>query len=136
MTRATQRFRKKIVIVGVALAVGLLHFVTGKQYSGPFPRFVNGYLIDILLPFAAYLLLCNIERPPINRWWIRCLAVFGLGAAVEMLQFFGVPVFGRTFDPWDFAAYGAGVMMAAFADLILFPRVFSFWKDEPEETRE
>ncbi len=130
MTQAPHRMGKKIVIVGIAVAVGLSHFITGKQYNGPFPRFVNGYMIDILLPFAAYLLLCNIKHPLVNRWWVRCCAVFGLGVIVETLQFSGIPVFGATFDPWDFAAYGAGVTAAALADTVLFPRMFPFWKDE------
>jgi len=133
MTPATKRSGKKIVIVGIAVTVALLHLVTGKQYTGPYRWFVNGYLIDILLPFAAYLLLCTIEHPVIRRWWIKCLAVFGLGATVELSQYFGVPVFGATFDPWDFAAYGTGVIMAALADLVLFPRILPFWQGEGKE---
>ena len=35
---------KRAVIVAIALIVAALHFVTGKQYQGPFPVFVNGYL--------------------------------------------------------------------------------------------
>ncbi len=49
---ATAPPRVKTLVVAVALAVGLLHFVTGPNYHGPFRVFVNGYLIDILLPLA------------------------------------------------------------------------------------
>jgi hypothetical protein len=48
---------RKVVVVLIALAVGLLHFLTGPGYRGPLPWFVNGYLIDILLPFAMFLVL-------------------------------------------------------------------------------
>lgn len=47
----------KHVVVGICLVVGLLHFVAGPRYGGPWPGFVRGYLIDILLPLALYLLL-------------------------------------------------------------------------------
>jgi hypothetical protein len=57
---------KKRVITAIALTVGALHFVTGEQYQGPFPAFVNGYLIDILLPMALFLLMGLVESklPP------------------------------------------------------------------------
>jgi hypothetical protein len=48
---------KRLVITGFALIVAMLHFIKGENYQGPFPIFVNGYLIDILLPMALYLLL-------------------------------------------------------------------------------
>ena len=38
----------KQVVVGICLVVGLLHFVAGPGYDGPWPGFVRGYLIDIL----------------------------------------------------------------------------------------
>jgi len=46
---------RKLLVTLIALIVGALHFVTGEQYQGPFPVFVNGYLIDILLPMALFL---------------------------------------------------------------------------------
>ena len=50
--------KKILLIVSISLAVGLLHFVTGETYPGPFQEFVNSYLIDILLPLSLYFLLC------------------------------------------------------------------------------
>lgn len=101
-----------------ALFVASLHFVTGAQYRGPFPDFVNGYLIDIMGPFAAYFLIClNLEKL-LHRIWAAD-AVFLVGVVVELLQYFDVPVFGSTFDPLDFVMYGAGVSLALAVDLFL-----------------
>jgi hypothetical protein len=121
--------RKYLVVFGIVIPVALLHFVTGPGYKGPFPVFVNGYMIDILLPTAAYFLLVFLEPqvPLLRRWYAKSALVFAFGAGVEIAQFFGLPVLGRTFDPLDFAMYGAGVLLAAVLDTLVFPRLFSFW---------
>jgi O-antigen/teichoic acid export membrane protein len=54
--------------------------------------------------------------------------VFGIGASVEIAQFFGVPLLGRTFDPLDFVMYAAGVTLAAVLDMLVFPKTLRFWK--------
>ena len=46
-----------MLVAVIAIGLGLLHFLTGSDYRGPFPLFVNGYMIDILLPFAMVLVL-------------------------------------------------------------------------------
>lgn len=127
MEASKQPFAKKAVIVGIQLLVALLHFVTGSSYRGPYPAFVNGYLIDILLPFALYFLLSLVEHRVVARWYIRCLLVFGVGSVVELMQYAGAPVLGSTFDPLDFLMYGVGVGLAAIFDTLLFPRIFRFW---------
>lgn len=99
-------------MVVVALGVGLLHVVTGPDYRGPLATFVNGYLIDILLPFAVYLLLTLPDRPFKLSRPARAVVVVGLGITVEVLQFHGVPIFGSTFDPLDFWMYAVGVVLA------------------------
>ena len=53
---------RKVIVVCIAVLVGLLHFLTGPGYHGLFPTFVNGYMIDILLPFAMYLVLGVAEQ--------------------------------------------------------------------------
>jgi hypothetical protein len=52
---------------------------------------------------------------------------FGIGITVEAAQFLGVPIFGCTFDPLDFAAYAAGVLLAALCDRVVLPHLFQFW---------
>lgn len=53
---------KKLIITSIALIVGALHFVTAENYQGPFPIFVNGYLIDILLPMVLFLLMSLVQN--------------------------------------------------------------------------
>jgi hypothetical protein len=116
------------VVVTIIIPVALLHFVTGKNYTGPFPHFVNGYLIDILLPFSLYFLLILPDFKLAKSWILKCVIVFAIGCIVEILQYFGMPIFGQTFDPLDFVAYASGVILAAIFDLFLFPRIIPFWK--------
>jgi hypothetical protein len=118
------------------IPVALLHFVTGRAYKGPYPEFVNGYLLDILLPFALYFLLCPQDaifrflRP----WFVKGLPVFAIGFSVEVAQFYGVPIFGRTFDPLDFVMYGMGVMLAAIIDTTALSQILHFWAPKANES--
>src|SRR3972149_1689136 len=102
---------KKWVITFMALAVGALHFIKGENYQGPFPIFVNGYLIDILLPMTMYLLLSLFQNKWIRSPLFRAGAVFGFGCIVEASQYFGRPIFGSTFDPLDIIAYASGIVL-------------------------
>ena len=70
---------KKWMITLIALAVGAFHFITGENYQGPFPVFVNGYLIDILLPMVLFLLLGLLETRLARSVIFRASAVFGFG---------------------------------------------------------
>jgi hypothetical protein len=125
--KAAPAVKKKALIVGIAVMVGLLHFVTGPDYSGPYPVFVNGYLIDIVLPLAAYFLLCTSDHPIVSRWWVKGLLVFGFGCGVETAQYVDIQLLGATFDPLDIAMYGAGVGLAIVLDTLVLPRVLPFW---------
>lgn len=120
---------KKTVIVLINLFVGLLHFATGANYSGPYPRFVNGYLLDILIPFGLYFLLILLDISFLQRWIIRFALIFGLASAIETAQALGIPIFGSTYDPLDFLMYALGALSAALMDQNIFRRVFTFWKE-------
>jgi glycopeptide antibiotics resistance protein len=124
--------RKMVVVVCLVVPIALLHFFTGSAYRGPWPEFVNGYLLDILVPFAFYFLLVLPEMPLLKPWPVKALLVFGAGASVEIAQYFGAPILGQTFDPLDFVMYGLGVGLAAFVDVMVFPRVFGFWAPRPD----
>ncbi len=128
-THQSRRFRRRILIVSIMLPIALLHFFTGKHYSGPLPDFVNGYLIDILLPFGVYFLFSNISLPIIKRWWVKASLVFAIGATVETLQYLGIPIFGQTFDPLDYIMYASGAILGAICDTMVFPRIFRFWAE-------
>jgi len=121
---------KRWVITLIALTVGALHFVTGENYQGPFPVFVNGYLMDVLLPMTLFLLMGLIPDKLLRSTPFRACAIFGFGCFVEMSQYFGRPIFGNTFDPLDIPAYAGGVLFGAMLDLALFPRVIAGWKDQ------
>lgn len=120
---------KKLTITSIALIVGALHFVTGENYQGPFPIFVNGYMIDVLLPMTLFLLMGLIQNKIIRSAVFRACAVFGFGVFVEASQYFGRPLFGSTFDPLDIAAYAGGVFLGIFLDLFLFPRLIPHWAE-------
>jgi hypothetical protein len=113
---------KKLVITLIAIAVAALHFLKGEEYQGPFPVFVNGYLIDILLPMVLFLLMGLIENRLIRSACFRACAVLGFGIMVEASQGLGRPIFGSTFDPLDILAYAAGVLLGLLLELFLFPR--------------
>jgi ABC-type cobalamin transport system permease subunit len=120
---------KKVIVTLIALSVGLLHFVTGENYRGPFPLFVNGYFIDILLPMTLYLLMGLFESKWIRSPIFRAVAVFLFGCAVETSQYLGRPFFGSIFDPWDILAYAGGVGLGLILDLLLFPRIVPRWNE-------
>ena len=130
MESEQRQWKKGIVIICIMVSIALLHIVTGPHYQGLFRDFVNGYLIDILLPAGLYLLLTpQDEKIPFMRPWIvKAVPVFLIGVVVETLQYFDVPIFGRTFDPYDYGAYALGVCLGVLLDRLLFPRMFSFWK--------
>lgn len=114
---------RKPVVVAICLAVGALHLFTGPAYHGPLRPFVTGYLIDLVLPFSLVLLLgVGLERSPVLRHpALRATAVFIVGATVEFLQYFGVPLFGRTFDPLDLLMYATGAAAALVFEHLAFP---------------
>ncbi len=116
--------------VTVNVAVAIAHLFTGPRYHGPFRAFVTGYAIDILLPFAAYflLILCDDIVPALRRWYVRAAAVVAVISSAEIAQYFGHPIFGRTFDPLDFAAYAAGALLAALVDQALLTRLIPAWR--------
>ena len=114
---------RKIIVVFIAVVVGLLHFITGPKYNGPFPVFVNGYMIDILLPFAMYLVLGVAKQSILRSGIARGVFVFSIGAITETLQYFGVPIFGRTFDLLDYLMFGLGIGLAVVFERYMLSRI-------------
>jgi len=113
---------RKPIVIFVSIGVGLLHFVKGPSYKGPFKLFVNGYMIDLLLPFSLVLLLGVGSKhiAVMHRPFIRAIAVLGIAFTVEFLQYAGLPVLGETFDPWDVVMYILGVCMAIIFEKLAF----------------
>ncbi len=121
--------KKRWIVTVIALVVGGLHFVTGEDYQGPLPVFVNGYLIDLSLPMALVLLMGLFQNKILRSAVFRAAAIFGFGCLVEISQYVGHPIFGSTFDPLDLLAYAGGVALGLTLDLILFPRLVPGWSD-------
>jgi hypothetical protein len=114
---------RKVIVVIIAVVVGLLHFLTGPGYRGPFPAFVNGYMIDVALPFAMYLVLGIAELSILRSGIARGTLVFAIGATTETLQYFGVPIFGQTFDVLDYLMFGVGIGLAAVFERMVLSRI-------------
>jgi hypothetical protein len=114
---------RKVIVVFIAIVVGLLHFVTGPGYRGPFPAFVNGYMIDILLPLAMYLVLGVAKQSILRSRLARGIFVFSFGAVTETLQYFGVPIFGRTFDWLDYLMFAFGIGVAVVFERVVLSKI-------------
>lgn len=115
--------KQKLAVLSIVIPISLLHFVTGKNYHGPFPDFVNGYLMDILVPFAFYFLLRLITEKRLQSKMLNGLIVFVAASSAEILQYFHVPVLGRTFDPIDFVMYAIGCLLAVIVDSLVIARL-------------
>lgn len=118
------------VIVGILLVIALIHlFRVGTYLSGSLFELYYGYFSDIIVPFGMYFLLCvkDTSFRLLRHWCITALLVFIVASAAEVMQAFGAPLFGRTYDPLDFVMFGAGVLLAALVDRVLFERIVPFW---------
>lgn len=121
---------KRMVITVIAIATGALHFVKGENYQGSLAVFMNGYLIDILLPMTLVLLMGLFQDKILRSPVFRAGAVFLTGCLVEFSQYAGHPIFGSTYDPLDMLAYAGGVLLGLLLDLVVFPRLFPTWREQ------
>jgi len=140
------------VVVVVQLLVALVHiFRLGSYLRGTLHVLYYSYFSDVLIPFGMYFLVCQVETSvslslraePMGRpvpafvefinahilrdWRLKALLVFGVASLTEVLQAFGVPLFGRTFDPLDFAMFAGGVLLAVIADRFVLERFLPGW---------
>jgi glycopeptide antibiotics resistance protein len=126
-----QKYGKIIVIVVIALLVAIIHLVKGGRYwGGPFALFWNGYMFNVIVPFGFYFLLCLIDFSPFKYCIFKGILVLGAASCVEIAQFYGVHIFGSTFDPVDIVMSAIGIIIAIVFDKILFPRIFKFWREK------
>ena len=121
---------RKLIITFLALSVAALHFLTGEGYRGPFQTFVNGYLIDVLLPMVLFLLMGLFENKWIHSVLFRICAIFGLGCIVEASQYLGHPIFGSTFDLYDILAYAVGILLGVLLEMLVFSRIIPNWNEQ------
>jgi len=118
------------VVITVMLVIALIHvFRVGTYLDGTLFTLYYSYFSDIIVPFGMYFLLClnDVFIRFLQDWWVKALLVFAIASLTEVMQAFGVPLLGQTFDPLDIVMFGVGVLLAAFVDRVLFDRVFPFW---------
>ncbi len=69
-------------------------------------------------------LLLGVQRIPVLRGkTVRFVLVFGVGAVTESLQYFCIPIFGRTFDPLDYLMFAVGVAGAFVFEWAVLSRI-------------
>jgi hypothetical protein len=121
---------RTVVIVCVLLTIALIHMVrVGSYLEGRLFSLYYSYFSDIVVPFGFYFLLCLNEASirMLRDWRVKAALVYAAASLTEVMQFFGVPLLGATFDPLDFAMFGVGVFLAVIVDRLVLPRVFPFW---------
>lgn len=111
--------KAKTIVVIFALLVVVLHFIIGPHYQGPYRTFISGYLINLILPASAFLLAHTAlqQKLPfkVSRF-ASVILVLCIGFLIEILQYFGIHIFGNTYDPLDFLMYILGVIIGLLID--------------------
>ena len=118
------------LIASILLVIALVHILrVGTYLRGSLFTLYYSYFSDIVVPFGMYFLLyLDAGRVRLLRdWRVRALLVFGVASFTEVLQAFGVPLLGQTFDPLDFLMFGGGVLVAVLVDRFLFDRLLPWW---------
>jgi len=83
-----------------------------------------------------YFILCMSERhlELLSGWRAKAIAVLAAASIAETLQGLGVPMLGRTFDPFDFVMYGVGVVVAVLLDRLALRVVCGPWSEHSRTT--
>ena len=132
-TDSTTVIGRSAVVITVMLFIALIHvFRVGTYLEDPLFSLYYSYFSDIIIPFGMYFLLClnDVTLPFLKDWWVKALIVFTVAAITEIMQAFGIPLLGQTFDMLDIVMFAVGVLSAAFVDRIIFDRIFPFWSLE------
>ena len=134
--KRNHRIRKLVgifvmLIIIIALIFG---FRIGNNLNGNLYIYYQSYAGDFMIPFGAYFLLCmyEIQLQFLRKWFVKALIVFCVMTFSEIMQLFGLYLFGVTFDLADILMYGIGVITAVFFDKQIFARFLPFWKYSSE----
>jgi len=118
------------LIVSILLVIALVHiFRVGTYLRGSLFTLYYSYFSDIVVPFGMYFLLClnDVYLLFLRDWRVKAVLVFGVASFTEVMQAFGVPLLGQTFDFLDLVMFGVGVLLAALVDRFLFDRHLPWW---------
>jgi hypothetical protein len=121
---------KLTIGIGIQLVIALIHiFRLGQIFNGRLYQIYYSYFSDFILPFGMYFLLCiNQDKIKfLKKWTIKFILVFSVTSAAEIMQAFGIPALGITFDPLDFVMYGLGAITAVGVEKLLLERYISSW---------
>ncbi len=127
--------RRTVVVVSIMVLIALVHlFRVGTYLRGSLFTLYYSYFSDIVVPFGMYFLLClsEVHVRSLGDWRVKAMLVFSIALFTEVMQAFGVPLLGRTFDPLDIVMFGGGVLLAAFVDRFLFDRLLPYWSTKGE----
>ena len=98
--------RRDLILAAVAIAIGACVLI----YHGPGRPFLRGHVGDVAATMLVFALF------GVTRWSLRTRAIvtLGIALAIELGQtvWSGGVLLGSVFDPWDLAAYIAGVLVA------------------------
>ena len=112
--------RRRIVSLTFVGAIAILHLIDIGQHLEEDRRVLySSYFSDLVMPFAAYFLLCASEArmPWYKPWQVKLALAIFVPAIAETAQYFGIPVLGSTFDPLDYCMYLVGATAAALVDV-------------------
>lgn len=133
MSSSLLRSKRRMVIISMMFVIALAHIVgIGRHGEEPVRILFQSHFSDLVLPFGFYFLLCIDEQwlPGLRRWEVKWASMILLPSIAETCQYFGIPVLGSTFDPFDYLMYATGATLAAIVDTQIFPRIFHFWTVE------
>lgn len=104
-------------------------FRLGSYLNGAYYIFYQSYVGDLLIPFAAYFMLCmnDSQFQFLNKWYVKSILVFGAMTFSELMQYYEIYFFGVTFDPVDILMYAIGALIAAFVDRGVFSKLLMNW---------
>lgn len=123
------------MVIGIMLLIALVHASrVGTYLPRNLQSLYYSYFSDVVIPFGFYFLLClnDTQFRALRDWRIKALLVFGAATITEILQFFGVPLLGRTFDSLDIVMFAAGVLLAVLADRFALSRVVPGWSHDAD----
>ena len=107
------------LVFSIMLVIALVHlFRVGTYLQGSLFTLYYSYFSDIVIPFGMYFLLCleDVYFRFLKDWRVKAMLVFGVASSREVMQAFGIPLLGQTFDPLDFVMFAGGVLLAALVD--------------------
>lgn len=121
---------RTIVVLGIMFIIAAIHlFRVGSYLKGNLHAYYYAYASDVMIPFAAYFLLClnDIHIRILLKWYVKALIVFVVMTFSEIMQYFGIYFFGDTFDALDILMFGIGICTAVCIDKYLFERFVPYW---------